>query len=207
MEELFRHRILSVAEAEWLVRRMKEGDPDARSILIRHHMRLLANIAHRFENTGIPFEDLFSIGMIGLIKGVDSFNPNKGSKLATYAGRCVENEILMYLRKSRRRVSEVSMNEVINVDFEGKEMTLLEILTNDENILDDIVADHERESLLRLVDSLSQRDKKVIELCFGLNGKDTHLQREIAKMMGFEQSYVSRIVRKALLKLRKKIED
>ncbi len=186
---------------------MKDGDPEARSILIRHHMRFLANIAHRFETTGIPFEDLFSIGMIGLIKGIDSFDPNKGSKLPTYVGRCIENEILMHLRKFRKRVSEISMNEVINVDFEGNEMTLFEILANDENILDDIVTDLERKRLLRLVDYLPQREKEIIELRFGLNGKDQHLQREIGKMMGIEQSHVSRIVKKVLSKLQKRIDD
>ena len=181
---------------------------DARRMLIEHNLRLVVYLAKKFENTGICVEDLISIGTIGLIKGINTFNPEKKIKLATYASRCIENEILMYLRRNNKIKLEVSIDEPLNVDWDGNELLLSDILGTDEDI---IYRDMENEVEIRLLrealDSLSKRERQIICLRYGIGTKDgiEMTQKEVADLLGISQSYISRLEKKNMKRLRKEI--
>ena len=186
-----------------------EKDENARKILIEHNLRLVVYLAKKFENTGICVEDLISIGTIGLIKGINTFNPEKKIKLATYASRCIENEILMYLRRNNKIKMEVSIDEPLNVDWDGNELLLSDILGTEEDI---IYRDMENEAEIRLlrdaVEKLDPREKEIICLRYGINRKDGKemTQKEVADLLGISQSYISRLEKKIMIRLKKEIQ-
>lgn len=184
-----------------------DKDLEAKSILIERNLRLVVYIARKFENTGINVEDLISIGSIGLIKAINTFKPDKNIKLATYASRCIENEILMHLRKTSKIKSEVSFDEPLNVDFEGNELLLSDILGTDSDIIYKDIEDEVDKSLLKVaMEKLSKREKKIIELRFGINGNDEEMtQKEVADLLGISQSYISRLEKKIIFRLKKEI--
>ena len=185
-----------------------EKDENARKILIEHNLRLVVYIAKKFDNTGVGVEDLISIGTIGLIKAINTFNPDKNIKLATYASRCIENEILMYLRRNNKTRMEVSIDEPLNVDWDGNELLLSDILGTDADIIyRDLENEVERKLLRKALEKLSGREKKIIELRFGLNqpaGREM-TQKEVADLMGISQSYISRLEKKIISRLKKEI--
>lgn len=185
-----------------------EYEDEAKSILIEHNLRLVVYIAKKFENTGVGVEDLISIGTIGLIKSINTFNPEKNIKLATYASRCIENEILMYLRRNNKTRLEVSIDEPLNVDWDGNELLLSDILGTDEDIIyRDIEDEVERKLLLKAIDKLSEREKTIINLRFGLGnmeGKEL-TQKEVAELLGISQSYISRLEKKIMKRLKKEL--
>ncbi len=181
---------------------------ESKNCLIEHNLRLVVYIAKRFENTGIGIEDLVSIGTIGLVKAIGSFCPEKNIKLATYASRCIENEILMYIRKSASRRCELSIDEPLSVDWDGNELLLSDVLGNDEdNIVSEIEADEEKQLLRAAVAALPPREREIIELRFGLCGGDELTQKEVADRLGISQSYISRLEKKILNRLRDEIYD
>ena len=181
-------------------------DSEARRLLIEHNLRLVVYIAKRFENTGIGIEDLVSIGTIGLIKAINSFRADKNIKLATYASRCIENEILMYLRRTARLKSEVSFDEPLNTDFEGNELLLSDVLgTSAESVYGDIESNAEKEQLKEALKKLSDRERKIMFLRFGLGGGEEMTQKDVADMLGISQSYISRLEKKIILRLKKEI--
>lgn len=185
-----------------------EQPENARKRLIEHNLRLVVYIAKKFDNTGVGVEDLISIGTIGLIKAINTFNPDKNIKLATYASRCIENEILMYLRRNNKTKLEVSIDEPLNVDWDGNELLLSDILGTDEDIIyRDIETDVERRLLKRAIAKLSGRERMIIELRFGLNTADGEekTQKEVADMLGISQSYISRLEKKIMGRLKKEI--
>lgn len=185
-----------------------EYEDEAKSILIEHNLRLVVYIAKKFDNTGVGVEDLISIGTIGLIKSINTFNPQKNIKLATYASRCIENEILMYLRRNNKTKLEVSIDEPLNVDWDGNELLLSDILGTDEDVIyRNIETEVERKLLLKAVDKLSDREKTIINLRFGLSdpsGKEL-TQKEVAEMLGISQSYISRLEKKIMKRLKKEL--
>ena len=185
-----------------------EYEDEAKSILIEHNLRLVVYIAKKFDNTGVGVEDLISIGTIGLIKSINTFNPQKNIKLATYASRCIENEILMYLRRNNKTKLDVSIDEPLNVDWDGNELLLSDILGTDEDVIyRDIETEVERKLLLKAVDKLSDREKTIINLRFGLSdpsGKEL-TQKEVAEMLGISQSYISRLEKKIMKRLKKEL--
>ena len=178
----------------------------ARKELIEHNLRLVVYIAKKFDNTGVGVEDLISIGTIGLIKGINTFNPDKNIKLATYASRCIENEILMHLRKTAPQKSEVSFDEPLNTDWDGNELLLSDILGTDEDlVLKPIEDDVDRQLLMDAVDKLTAREKQIITLRFGLGGREEKTQKEVADLMGISQSYISRLEKRIIVRLKKEI--
>ena len=185
-----------------------EFEDEAKSILIEHNLRLVVYIAKKFDNTGVGVEDLISIGTIGLIKSINTFNPEKNIKLATYASRCIENEILMYLRRNNKTKLEVSIDEPLNVDCDGNELLLSDILGTDEDVIyKDIENEVERKLLLKAIDKLSDREKTIINLRFGLgvrSGKEM-TQKEVAELLGISQSYISRLEKKIMKRLKKEL--
>ena len=187
------------------------GEPDserAKNLLIEHNLRLVVYIAKKFDNTGIGVEDLISIGTIGLIKAINTFNPTKNIKLATYASRCIENEILMYLRRNNKTRMEVSIDEPLNVDWDGNELLLSDILGTDEDIIyRDIETEVEKNLLKHAVDKLSEREKTIVELRFGLKDPkgEEMTQKEVADLLGISQSYISRLEKKIMKRLKKEI--
>lgn len=182
-------------------------DETAKNTLIEHNLRLVVYIAKKFENTGISLEDLSSIGTIGLIKAVNSFNSEKAIKLATYASRCIENEILMYLRKSSNKHTDLSLDEPLSTDGEGNDLLLSDILGTDSDIIHrEIESKFEREQLLCAVNNLKEREKIIIGLRFGILGNEEKTQKEVADIMGISQSYISRLERKIIKKLKKNME-
>lgn len=185
-----------------------EYESEAKSILIEHNLRLVVYIAKKFDNTGVGVEDLISIGTIGLIKSINTFNPEKNIKLATYASRCIENEILMYLRRNNKTKLEVSIDEPLNVDWDGNELLLSDILGTDEDVIyRDIENEVERKLLLKAIDKLSDREKTIINLRFGLGtrqGKEM-TQKEVAELLGISQSYISRLEKKIMKRLKKEL--
>ena len=190
--------------------RMRDGvhAERARKELIEHNLRLVVYIAKKFDNTGVGVEDLISIGTIGLIKGINTFNPDKNIKLATYASRCIENEILMYLRRNSKTKLEVSIDEPLNVDWDGNELLLSDILGTDEDVVGkDMETDVERKLLKTAIEKLSGRERMIIELRFGLNTSDGEekTQKEVADMLGISQSYISRLEKKIMGRLKKEI--
>ncbi len=175
----------------------------AKEMLIVHNLRLVVYIAKKFESTGIGIEDLTSIGTIGLIKAVNTFKPDKNIKLATYASRCIENEILMYMRKTQQQKNEVSIDEPLNVDWDGNELLLSDILgTDPDEISEPIEKDAEKQMLLNCVESLSGRERKIMKLRFGLLGDKEHTQKEVADLVGISQSYISRLEKRIMKKLK-----
>ena len=183
-------------------------DEKTKKRLIEHNLRLVVYIAKRFENTGIGIEDLVSIGTIGLTKAISTFRADKNIKLATYASRCIENEILMYIRKNISSLrSEVSIDEPLNVDWDGNELLLSDVLGNDEdNILYEIEQNEEKEVIRSAVASLAPREREIIELRFGLGGGDEMTQKEVADRLGISQSYISRLEKKIIARLRREID-
>ncbi|MGG3842455.1 RNA polymerase sporulation sigma factor SigE [Anoxybacillus kestanbolensis] len=195
---------LTKEEEEMLLQKLPSGDETARSLLIERNLRLVVYIARKFENTGINIEDLISIGTIGLIKAVNTFNPEKKIKLATYASRCIENEILMYLRRNNKVRSEVSFDEPLNIDWDGNELLLSDVLgTEDDVITKDLEANIDRNLLFRALDQLSEREKQIMELRFGLTGGEEKTQKDVADLLGISQSYISRLEKRIIKRLRK----
>ena len=192
-------------ETFWLKR--IETEPDrARSVLIEHNLRLVVYIARRFENTGINIEDLISIGTIGLIKAINTFNPDKKIKLATYASRCIENEILMYLRKIGNQKTEISFDEPLNTDWDGNELLLSDILGTDPDIvMQPIEEDVDKKLLMDAINLLSPREKTIITLRSGIGGTAEKTQKEVADMMGISQSYISRLEKRIITRLKREI--
>ena len=189
-----------------LLERMSAGDESVRSVLIERNLRLVVYIAKRFDNTGINIEDLISIGTIGLIKAVNTFRMDKNIKLATYASRCIENEILMYLRKNSRERTEVSFDEPLNTDWDGKELLLSDVMgTDDDVVMRPIEEAADRQILHNAVNKLSPREKDIISLRFGLDGRQELTQKEVADRMGISQSYISRLEKRIILRLRREI--
>jgi len=193
-------------EQDWFDR-LEQNDPEAKRILIVHNLRLVVYIARKFESSGVGVEDLISIGSIGLIKAVNTFLPTRGIKLATYASRCIENEILMYLRKCQNRRGEVSIDEPLNIDWDGNELLLSDILGTDSNIVNDTIEESvERGLLMEAVNRLSQRERTIVMLRFGLMGGQEHTQKEVADIIGISQSYISRLEKRIIKRLRKELE-
>ena len=197
---------LSREEEGELIARLGEGDREARNRLIEHNLRLVAYIARRFENTGINIEDLISIGTIGLIKAVGTYQPAKNIKLATYASRCIENEILMFLRKTANQKNELSFDEPLNTDWDGNELLLSDVLgTEGDLVMRPIEADVERQLLHQAVERLTDRERQIITLRFGLDGRRECTQKEVADCMGISQSYISRLEKRIISKLKKEL--
>ena len=195
-------------EARAIARLGTEEGGEARSLLIEHNLRLVVYIAKKFDNTGVGVEDLISIGTIGLIKAINTFNPDRCIKLATYASRCIENEILMYLRRNSKTRMEVSIDEPLNVDWDGNELLLSDILGTDEDVIyRDMEQEVEHKLLNRAICKLSDRERTIVELRFGLNGGDGEekTQKEVADLLGISQSYISRLEKKIMKRLRKEI--
>ena len=185
---------------------LEAGQEDARELLISHNLRLVVFIARRFENTGINLEDLISIGTIGLIKGVNTYRRDKNIKLATYASRCIENEILMHIRKTSSQRAEISLDEPINMDCDGNELVLSDILGTDENVVTGQLEEAVDLQLLRqALSRLPQREREIVNMRFGLEGVQERTQKEVAAYMGISQSYISRLEKKIMLKLRKEM--
>ena len=196
-------------EREWLGKLAGEGEEkeEAKQVLIERNLRLVVYIAKKFENTGINVEDLISIGTIGLIKAINTFNPDKKIKLATYASRCIENEILMYLRRNNRIKTEVSIDEPLTVDWDGNELLLSDILGSDQDVISRRMEDEiDKELLLKSLEILNQRERAIVELRFGLkSGGREKTQKEVADLLGISQSYISRLEKKIMKRLQKEI--
>lgn len=198
---------LSREEEGELIARLAEGDQAASSTLIEHNLRLVVYIARRFENTGINIEDLISIGTIGLIKAVGTYQPAKNIKLATYASRCIENEILMYLRKNSAQRTEVSFDEPLNTDWDGKELLLSDVLgTDGDVVMRPIEADVDRQLLQTAVSRLSPRERDIITMRFGLGGVKELTQKEVADRLGISQSYISRLEKRIIARLKRELQ-
>ena len=197
---------LSAEDEEKEILKLDSGDENAKKTLVEHNLRLVVYIAKKFENTGVGIEDLVSIGTIGLMKAINTFNMNKKIKLATYASRCIENEILMYLRRSNRIKSEISIDEPLNQDSDGNELLLSDILGTDEDITSRRLEDEVDQKLLKLsISKLNKREKNIMELRFGFITGDEKTQKEVADMLGISQSYISRLEKKIIGKMKKEI--
>ena len=197
---------LTRQEEEEAVQALTAGDRHAKQLLIEHNLRLVVYIARRFENTGVNLEDLISIGTIGLIKAITTFQPAKAIKLATYASRCIENEILMYLRKASARRTEISLDEPLNTDWDGNELLLSDVLGTDEDeVYKPLEDDIEKQLLMEAVDRLGERERTIIILRFGLLGHTAYTQKEVADLMGISQSYISRLEKRIILRLRREL--
>lgn len=184
----------------------EEEKERAKAELIQHNLRLVVYIARKFENTGVDNDDLISIGTIGLIKAINSFKTDKNIKLATYASRCIENEILMYLRRTARLKTEISFDEPLNTDFEGNELLLSDVLgTSADSVYGDIESNAEKEQLKEALKKLSDRERKIMALRFGLGGGEEMTQKDVADLLGISQSYISRLEKKIILRLKKEI--
>lgn len=200
--------LCSEDEAKMIERLGSEEEGEAKATLIEHNLRLVVYIAKKFDNTSVGVEDLISIGTIGLIKAINTFNPEKNIKLATYASRCIENEILMYLRRNNKTKMEVSIDEPLNVDWDGNELLLSDILGTDEDIIyRNLEHETERNLLNSAIDRLSPREKRIVELRFGLTNVDGDemTQKEVADLLGISQSYISRLEKKIMKRLKKEI--
>ncbi len=198
---------LSKQEEEEILSEIEEDNFDRRELLVVHNLRLVVYIARKFENTGVGIEDLVSIGTIGLIKAVNTFRPSKKIKLATYASRCIENEILMYLRKTASRKNEMSIDEPLNVDWDGNELLLSDVLGSDSDSVNrNIEYQDEKRRLLCLVKQLSERERNIMTMRFGLFGSKEYTQKQVADMMGISQSYISRLEKRIVEKLKREIE-
>ena len=197
---------LSKMEEAELIARLDEGEETVKSQLIERNLRLVVYIARRFENTGVGIEDLISIGTIGLIKAINTYKPAKNIKLATYASRCIENEILMHLRKTANLKSEVSFDEPLNTDWDGNELLLSDILgTESDVVMKPIEDDVDRQLLLEAMEKLDGREKQIITMRFGLDGRPERTQKEVADLLGISQSYISRLEKRIISRLKKEI--
>ena len=197
---------LSAEEEQKIIDKI-EIEPSATSILIEHNLRLVVYIAKKFENTGIGLDDLTSIGTIGLIKAINTYRADKNIKLATYASRCIENEILMYIRKCSNRRVEVSIDEPLNTDWDGNELLLSDVLGTDEDeVYKDLESNEDKKIIHEAISKLSKREQTIIELRFGLNNSKEYTQKEVADMLGISQSYISRLEKKIMKRLKKEIE-
>jgi len=197
---------LDKKEEEEFISLFSKGDETARRKLIEHNLRLVVYIAKRFENTNINIEDLISIGTIGLIKAVNTFAPEKNIKLATYASRCIENEILMFLRKASNQRSELSFDEPLNTDWDGNELLLSDILGTDEDmVMKPLEEDADKAILMQALGRLPQREQRIISMRFGIGGGNERTQKEVADIMGISQSYISRLEKRIILRLRRDI--
>lgn len=195
---------LSSDEEGLLLERLEMGDPTVRDILIERNLRLVVYIARKFENTGVGIEDLVSIGTIGLIKAVNTFDPQKKIKLATYASRCIENEILMYLRRNNKTRTEVSFDEPLNIDWDGNELLLSDVLGTENDIISRPLEEQVDRQLLHLaMGRLSDREKLIMELRFGLDNGEEKTQKEVADRLGISQSYISRLEKRIIRRLKK----
>ena len=189
-----------------MIEKLSNGSQEAKKILVEHNLRLVVYIAKKFENTGVGIEDLISIGTIGLMKAINTFNTDKNIKLATYASRCIENEILMYLRRSNRTKTEISIDEPLNQDGDGNELLLSDILGTDEDITSRRIEDEVDKKLLKAsISKLNNREKNIMELRFGFKTGDEKTQKEVADMLGISQSYISRLEKKIINKMKKEI--
>lgn len=198
----------SEEEARCIQNVIENDDKDSRAKLIEHNLRLVVYIAKKFDNTGVGVEDLISIGSIGLIKGINTFNPSKNIKLATYASRCIENEILMYLRKNNKTKLEVSIDEPLNVDWDGNELLLSDILGTEEDVISkDIESEVEKKLLYKAIGKLNHRERVIVEMRYGLNNADGEemTQKEVADSLGISQSYISRLEKKIIRRLKREI--
>ncbi len=196
------------SEAMMIARLGTEEEKEAKAALIEHNLRLVVYIAKKFDNTGVGVEDLISIGTIGLIKAINTFNRGKNIKLATYASRCIENEILMYLRRNSKTRLEISIDEPLNVDWDGNELLLSDILGTEEDVISKGIEDEVEKSLLNLaIEKLNEREQKIVSLRFGLNTVDGNemTQKEVADLLGISQSYISRLEKKIIHQLKKEI--
>jgi RNA polymerase sporulation-specific sigma factor len=197
---------LSNEEEDYLLAKLSESDFGVKKILIERNLRLVVYIARKFENTGIGVEDLISIGTIGLIKAINTFNPSKNIKLATYASRCIENEILMFLRRNNRLKTEISIDEPLNIDWDGNELLLSDILGTENDLIHRSIEDEvDKELLSAAMKKLSMREKKIMELRFGLINGIEKTQKEVADMLGISQSYISRLEKRIISRLKKEI--
>ncbi len=193
-------------EEQQVLQALERGEESAKQTLIEHNLRLVVYIARRFENTGVNLEDLISIGTIGLIKGISTYRLDKNIKLATYASRCIENEILMHIRKIACQKAEVSLNEPINMDYDGNELLLSDILGTDEDmILRPLEEDVDRLLLHQALEQLPQREREIIQMRFGLHGQQELTQKEVALKLGISQSYISRLEKRIMGRLKKEI--
>lgn len=199
---------LSKKEEERLIKLKDGGDTAARNKLIEHNLRLVAHVIKKYYAASSQQDDLISVGTVGLIKGIDSFDSRKGARLATYAARCIENEILMFFRNQKKTAQDISMSESIETDSEGNPLTLSDIISIEDTIADDIDRNIKRAQLRRLLESVTDgRERKILELRYGLDGSEPLAQREVADMLSISRSYVSRIEKRALARLRKRIEN
>ncbi len=200
-------RPLTAKEEREYLERFQNGDMEARSMLIEHNLRLVAHIIKKYYSSQSDQDDLVSIGTIGLIKAVNTFDSSKGIRLSSYAARCIENEVLMFFRNGKKSAQDVSMNEPIDTDKEGNTLTLMDVMSTEDNIVDDLDIKIKSEQLRKyLVEVLTPRERIIIELRYGLNGNRPQTQREVAQRLKISRSYVSRIEKKALLTLRKRFE-
>lgn len=197
---------LAPDEEQELLLRLSQADPGAQKVLIERNLRLVVYIARKFENTGVCMEDLISIGAIGLIKAVNTFDPDKKIKLATYASRCIENEILMFLRKNGKTRGEISLDEPLNTDWDGNELLLSDILGTEGDMIYRSIEDQvDRDLLKQAINHLSGRDRAIVKLRFGLAGEKEKTQKEVADLLGISQSYISRLEKRIIAQLRKEI--
>ncbi|MTI81395.1 MAG: RNA polymerase sporulation sigma factor SigE [Firmicutes bacterium] len=197
---------LTADEETNLIQQLELGDGSVKSVLIERNLRLVVYIARKFENTGVGIEDLVSIGTIGLIKAVNTFDPNKKIKLATYASRCIENEILMYLRRNNKTKSEVSFDEPLNIDWDGNELLLSDVLGTENDVIYKYIEEEVDKKLLHLaLQKLNGRERKIMELRFGLNHREEKTQKEVADLLGISQSYISRLEKRIIRRLQKEI--
>ncbi len=197
---------LTTDEESYLINKLESGDGAVRSVLIERNLRLVVYIARKFENTGVGIEDLVSIGTIGLIKAVNTFDPAKKIKLATYASRCIENEILMYLRRNNKTRTEVSFDEPLNIDWDGNELLLSDVLGTENDIIHKYIEEEVDRKLLHLaLQKLNGRERGIMELRFGLKSGKEKTQKEVADMMGISQSYISRLEKRIIKRLKKEI--
>ena len=194
------------SEKKYVAMLKTENKEEAKKMLIEHNLRLVVYIARKFDNTGYDIEDLISVGSIGLIKAVNSFDGDKNIKLATYASRCIENEILMVLRRNVRRRCEVSLDEPLSVDYDGNELLMSDVLGTDPDVVSKgLESEVEKQLLYKALEKLNNREKSIMSLRFGLGGEDEKTQKEVADMMGISQSYISRLEKKIIIRLKKEM--
>ena len=197
---------LNTEEENKCLQGLLKNDRYAKNTLVEHNLRLVVYIAKKFENTGVGLEDLISIGTIGLMKAINTFNPQKNIKLATYASRCIENEILMYIRKTNNQKLEISIDEPINIDWDGNELLLSDILGSDgDSVYSDLESDEDRRIVKKAISELNDRDRLIITLRFGLETGNEKTQKEVADLLGISQSYISRLEKRIIEKLKKEI--
>lgn len=198
---------LSISEERELLEKFESDQEYVKEKLITHNLRLVVYISKKFETSAAGTEDLVSIGTIGLIKAVNTFQPDKNIKLATYASRCIENEILMYLRKTAAQKCEISLDEPLNIDWDGNELLLSDVLGSDgEEVGKEVEKEDEKQLLLKLIDNLCPREREIMQMRFGMSGYDELTQKEVADYLGISQSYISRLEKKIIVKLKKQIE-